>query len=70
MSTFLIIDNDKIINAILADSIEVAQEITGLEAIESTDSEPWIDWTRLDGVWSAPVVPEEISTEPEELPTE
>jgi hypothetical protein len=70
MSTFLIIDNNKIINAILADSIEVAQEVTGLEAIESTGSEPWIDWTRLDGVWSAPVVPEEISTEPEELPTE
>ena len=61
MSTFLIIDNDKIVNAILADSIEVAQEITGLEAIESTGSEPWIGWTRSNNTWTAPA---------EEEPTE
>jgi hypothetical protein len=60
---FLIIKNDKIINAIIADTQEIAEQVTGLEAIEATSSEPWIDWTRTDGIWSAPVVPEEIPAE-------
>jgi hypothetical protein len=66
MSTFLIIDNNKIVNAILADSIEIAQDVTGLEAMESTGSEPWIDWTRTDGIWSAPVIEVESEVEPTE----
>lgn len=60
---YLIVQNDKVVNVIIADTKEIAEEVTGLEAIEATGSEPWINWTRTDGVWSAPVVPEEIPAE-------
>jgi hypothetical protein len=63
VANFLIIKNNKIVNVVVADTQEIAEEVTSLEAIESTSSEPWIGWTRDNGVWSAPVVPEENPTE-------
>ena len=54
---FAIIENDVVINVIIAESAEVAAEVTGKEVLETT-GQPWIDWTRVDGVWSAPVEPE------------
>lgn len=63
MANYLIIENNKVVNVIVADTKEIAEEVTGLEAIEVTGSEPWINWTRTDGVWSAPVIPEEIPAE-------
>jgi hypothetical protein len=53
---FAIIENDKVINVISADSQEVAEQATGLEVLETT-GEPWIDWTRIDGVWIKPEEP-------------
>lgn len=59
---FAIIENNKVINVIFADSQEIAEQATGLEAIETT-GEPWIHWTRTDGVWLAPIESEPIVVE-------
>lgn len=56
MSNYLIIENDKVVNVIVADSLEIAAELTGKEVIESTSSEPWLDWTRLNNTWTAPAI--------------
>lgn len=65
MTNFLIIRGDKVENVIVADTKEIAESVSlnATEVIESTGSEPWINWTRTDGVWSAPVIPEEIPAE-------
>lgn len=54
MTNYAIIEDDKVINVIVAESAEIAAELTGKEILE-TIGEPWLDWTRTDGVWSAPV---------------
>jgi hypothetical protein len=53
MANYAIIENDKVINVITAESATLAAELTGKEVTEATDG-LWIDWTRTDGVWSAP----------------
>ena len=55
MTNYLVIENNKVINVIVADTAEIATEVTGKEVIESTSSEPWIDWTRSGDTWIAPV---------------
>lgn len=50
-----IIENDTVVNIIVAETLERAIEIFGGEIIAITDSTPQIGWTRTDGVWSAPV---------------
>jgi hypothetical protein len=54
MTNYAIIEDNKVLNVIVADSAEIAAEVTGKEVVEATDG-LWIDWTRTDGVWSAPV---------------
>jgi hypothetical protein len=55
MSNYLIILNNKVINAIVADSLEIAQSVSpGKEVIESTGPTPWIDWTRSGDTWVEP----------------
>ena len=54
MTNYAIIEDNKVINVIVADSAELAAELTGKEVVEATDG-LWIDWTRTDGVWSSPV---------------
>jgi hypothetical protein len=68
MPNYLIIRGNKVENVIVADTQEIAEAVSpnATEVIESIGSEPWINWTRVDGVWSAPVVTEEISAEPTE----
>lgn len=38
MATYYIIDNNKVVNIILADTKEIAESVTGLVAIDSEDS--------------------------------
>jgi hypothetical protein len=38
MATYYIIENDTVVNIILADTKEIAEKVTGLEAIASDDS--------------------------------
>lgn len=65
MPNYLIIRGNKIENVIVADTKEIAETASpnATEIIESTSSEPWINWTRLGDTWTAPVVPEEIPAE-------
>lgn len=51
---YLIVQNNKVVNVIVADTKEIAEEVTGLEAIAVTGSEPWIGWTRSGNVWIKP----------------
>lgn len=53
MPNYAIRDGSKIINVIVAESAGIAEEATGLSAIE-TEGEPWIDWTLYDGSWRRP----------------
>lgn len=60
MANYLVIEDNKVINVIVADTAEIAAEVTGKEVIESTSPEPWIDWTRSGDTWSAPVIEETL----------
>lgn len=63
MTNYLVIENDTVVNVIVADTAEIAAEVTGKEVIESTSSEPWLNWTRSGDTWTEPVVEEEEPTE-------
>lgn len=65
MANYAIIENDTVTNVIVADSKEIAEEVTGLEAIEVTN-EPWVGWQRVDGEWIDPCKPIEIVEEASE----
>lgn len=65
MANFAIYQDSTILNVIVADSKEIAEEVTGMNAIE-TEGNPWIGWTLADGVWTAPVHPEPVESEPVE----
>ena len=63
MATFAVIDSNIVENIIVADTKEIAEQVTGKECVEYTDSNPaGIGWAYADGVFTAPVV-EEIPTE-------
>lgn len=53
MANYAISDGSKIINVIVAESKEVAEQATGMVAIE-TSGEPWIDWTLEVEGWRRP----------------
>lgn len=55
MANYLIIQNNKVINVIVAETKEIAEQVTGLEAIESTNATPALNWTRSDNVWIPPI---------------
>ena len=45
MANYAVIDNQTVINTIVADSLEVAQEVTGQTCIEYTDEAPLgVNW--------------------------
>lgn len=58
MPNFAVIKDNKVVNVIVAEDAEIARIVTGAEVIE-TNGEIWLDWTRVDNVWQAPVVVEE-----------
>ena len=62
MPNFAIYKDNIVFNVIVADSKEIAEEVTGANAIETTGN-PWIDWTFVDGVWTEPLQPEPIIEE-------
>ena len=63
MANYLVIEDNKVVNVIVADTAEIAAEVTGKEVIESTSPEPWINWTRSGDTWTAPVEEEIIDAE-------
>jgi hypothetical protein len=67
MATFAVIENDKVVNTIVADSKEIAELVTGQTCVEYTDeNRAGIGWT-YDGekfIEPMPVITvEEISTD-------
>jgi hypothetical protein len=59
MTGWLIYDGHTIVNAIVAESQEIAESVTGLSAMQaSADGVPWIGWTLVDDKWVAPSSPE------------
>ena len=63
MSNYLVIENNKVINVIVADTAEIAAEVTGKEVIESINSTPWIGWTRSGDTWTEPVIEQPVIEE-------
>jgi hypothetical protein len=63
MTNYLVIEDNKVVNVIVADTAEIAAEVTGKEVLESTSPEPWINWTRSGDTWTAPVEEEIIDAE-------
>jgi hypothetical protein len=57
MANYLVIENNKVVNVIVADTAEIAAEVTGKEILESISPEPWINWTRSGDTWTAPEEP-------------
>lgn len=57
MATYAVHDGARVVNVIVADTAQIAEEVTGLSALE-TEGVPWIGWTLIDGVWTAPPEPE------------
>jgi hypothetical protein len=57
MANYAIYSGGTIMNVIVADSQEVAEQVTGMFALE-TDGVPWIGWTLVDDKWVAPSSPE------------
>lgn len=53
MPNFAIHDGTTVVNVIIADSVEVAEELTGLSALE-TEGAPWIGWTMEVEGWRPP----------------
>lgn len=53
MPNYAVHDGATVVNVIVADTQAVAEEITGLSAVETT-GEPWIDWTMEAEGWRRP----------------
>lgn len=53
MPTYAIHDGVTVVNAIVAETQEIAELVTGLQAIETT-GEPWICWTMEKEGWRSP----------------
>jgi hypothetical protein len=58
MANFAVIKENIVQNVVVADTIEIAQEVTGQECIEC-DGSFWIGWTRSGDIWTAPEEPTE-----------
>lgn len=53
MFNFAIYQDDTILNVIVADSKETAEQTTGMNAIE-TEGSPWIGWVKQGDIWVNP----------------
>jgi hypothetical protein len=52
-------------NVIVADSAEIAEELTGGQVMETTGA-PWTGWRLEEGKWVAPPTPEPVEPPVEE----
>ena len=69
MTTFAVVKDGLVENCIIADSLEIAQEVTGLTCVEYTEENPaGIGFTYADGIFTDPnaqIPSEETPTEEE-----
>jgi hypothetical protein len=54
MTNYAVIENDKVTNVIVADSLEIAETVTGLTCIDITDKNAGINWDYVGGEFIAP----------------
>lgn len=54
MANYLITNDNKVINVIVADTKEIAEQVTGFEAIDSSKLNVEIGWIRSGNTWIAP----------------
>lgn len=54
MPNFAIINGTTVSNVIVADTKEIALEVTNADDAIETDGQPWIGWTLVDGEWIKP----------------
>ena len=70
MANFAVIEANKVINVIVADTKEIAEEVTNKTCIEYTEENPaGIGYTYENGVFIAPIIEKpvvEVPTEPTE----
>ena len=58
MTTFAVVKDGLVENCIIADSLEIAQEVTGLTCVEYTEENPaGIGFTYADGIFNDPNAP-------------
>ena len=57
MPNYAVINNEIVENVIVADTLEIAEQVTGKECIEC-DRSFWIGWIRTDNKWIAPTTEE------------
>ena len=69
MTNYAIIEDDKVINVIVADTAEIAIELTGKEVIDATDR-LCVGWIRTNGTWLPPIQEEPEVIEELEAPEE
>jgi hypothetical protein len=56
MFTYAVIEKNIVVNVIVADTLEIAQEVTGKTCVEYNEDNPaGIGWKYKDGVFTAPV---------------
>jgi hypothetical protein len=51
MPDFAIHNGTEVVNVIVADSLEIAESVTGMEAIEVTTNGPGVGWVKDDNGW-------------------
>jgi len=57
MKYFAVTNGSVITNTIIADSLEIAEELTGTVCFEFTpENSVGIGWKLIDGVWTEPVI--------------
>jgi len=54
MPNYAVINNEIVENVIVADTLEIAEQVTGKECVEC-DGSFWIGWTRSGKKWIAQV---------------
>jgi hypothetical protein len=54
MASYAVIENNKVTNVIVADSLEIAETVTGLTCIDITDKTAGINWDYVGGQFIAP----------------
>lgn len=55
MANFAIINNNIVETVIVADTKEIALEVTSADDAVETTGEPWTGWTRSGNTWLKPV---------------
>lgn len=54
MPNYAVHNGSTILNVIVAETLEIAESLTGLNAVLSVEGNPWIGWTLQDDGWRPP----------------